>query len=69
MLHATGLTQADLEKPQVGIGAVYFESNPCNMHSESWPTRSNAAWKTPASWVFVSSSCGVSDGISMGTDA
>jgi len=30
MLHATGLR--DLDKAQVGIGAVFYESNPCNMH-------------------------------------
>jgi dihydroxy-acid dehydratase len=32
MLFGTGLTPADLEKPQVGIGSVWWEGNPCNMH-------------------------------------
>ena len=32
MLYGTGLTEEDLQKPQVGISSVWFEGNPCNMH-------------------------------------
>src|SRR5947208_15757948 len=32
MLLATGLSQDDLQKPQVGIASVWYEGNPCNMH-------------------------------------
>ena len=32
MLYATGLTEQDMQKAQVGIGSVWFEGNPCNMH-------------------------------------
>jgi dihydroxy-acid dehydratase len=32
MLHATGLTRADMAKAQVGISAVWYEGNSCNMH-------------------------------------
>src|SRR5438874_522416 len=32
MLYATGLVEADMNKPQVGIASVWFEGNPCNMH-------------------------------------
>jgi hypothetical protein len=32
MLYATGLTEQDMQKPQVGIASVWFEGNPCNMH-------------------------------------
>ena len=32
MLYATGLTDEDMDKPQVGISSVWFEGNPCNMH-------------------------------------
>ena len=32
MLYATGLTEADMNKPQVGIASMWFEGNPCNMH-------------------------------------
>ena len=32
MLYATGMTDADMDKPQVGIASVWYEGNPCNMH-------------------------------------
>ena len=32
MLYATGLTESDMNKAQVGIASVWFEGNPCNMH-------------------------------------
>ena len=32
MLYATGLTEADMDKPQVGISSVWYEGNSCNMH-------------------------------------
>src|SRR5918995_1799583 len=32
MLIATGLSWEDLNKPQIGIGAVWYDGNPCNMH-------------------------------------
>ena len=32
MLYATGLTEADMNKPQVGIASLWYDGNPCNMH-------------------------------------
>ena len=32
MLYATGLSDDDMQKPQVGIASVWYEGNPCNMH-------------------------------------
>ena len=32
MLYATGLTEEDMDKPQVGIASCWYEGNPCNMH-------------------------------------
>ena len=32
MLYATGLTEADMSKAEVGIASVWYEGNPCNMH-------------------------------------
>ncbi|MCH8084679.1 MAG: dihydroxy-acid dehydratase, partial [Myxococcales bacterium] len=32
MLYATGLTEADMGKAQVGISSVWYEGNSCNMH-------------------------------------
>src|SRR5258705_3398488 len=31
-LYAVGLSEADMDKAQVGIASVWFEGNPCNMH-------------------------------------
>ena len=32
MLLATGLSHSDLNQPQVGIAACWYEGNPCNIH-------------------------------------
>ena len=32
MLYALGLTPRDLKKAQIGIGSVWYEGNPCNVH-------------------------------------
>ena len=32
MLYAIGLSEEDLQKPQVGIVSMGYEGNPCNMH-------------------------------------
>ncbi len=32
MLYATGMSEADMNKAQVGIASVWYEGNPCNMH-------------------------------------
>ena len=32
MLYATGMTEADMNKAEVGIASVWYEGNPCNMH-------------------------------------
>ncbi len=32
MLYAVGLTDEDMQKPQVGIASTGFDGNPCNMH-------------------------------------
>ena len=39
MLYATGFTEADMSKAEVGIGSVWYEGNPCNMHLISSPKR------------------------------
>lgn len=32
MLYATGMTEADMHKAQVGIASIWYDGNPCNMH-------------------------------------
>jgi dihydroxy-acid dehydratase len=68
MLYACGLTEEDMNKPQVGIGAMWFEGNPCNMHlldlAQKVKEGVNAAGLVGLRFAAI----GVSDGISMGTD-
>ncbi len=68
MLFATGLTEADLDKAQVGIASTWFEGNPCNMHllSLSEPVKRGVESAGMVGMRF--NTIGVSDGISMGTD-
>ncbi len=32
MLYGTGMTEDDMNKPQVGIASMWYEGNTCNMH-------------------------------------
>src|SRR4051812_9060369 len=68
MLIATGLSSDDLNKPQVGIGAVWYESNPCNMHLADFGTRVKRGAQKAGLVGMRFNTIGVSDGISMGTD-
>src|SRR5262249_40384194 len=68
MLYATGLSEEDLQKPQVGIGSVWFESNPCNMHLLDLGAAVKQGVREAGLVGMRFSTVGVSDGISMGTD-
>src|SRR4051812_49839433 len=68
MLIATGLTPDDLNKPQVGIGAVWYEGNPCNMHLHDLGTHVKKGVQEVGAIGMRFNTVGVSDGISMGTD-
>jgi len=67
MLYATGLTEEDMEKPQVGICSVWYEGNPCNMHllELSEYVKTGVVGNDLVGFRF--NTVGVSDGISMGT--
>ncbi|KFA76527.1 hypothetical protein S40288_01550 [Stachybotrys chartarum IBT 40288] len=67
MLYATGLSEADMNKAQVGISSVWYEGNPCNMHlmDLSKIVRDSVAAQGLVPYRF--NTIGVSDGISMGT--
>jgi dihydroxy-acid dehydratase len=68
MLYATGLTEADLDKPQVGISSVWFEGNSCNMHLLNLAEKVKEGVKAAGMVGMRFNTVGVSDGISMGTD-
>jgi len=68
MLYATGLTEEDMVKPQVGICSVWYEGNPCNMHllDLSEIVKEGVVGRSLVGFRF--NTVGVSDGISMGTN-
>src|SRR3954465_12460945 len=68
MLIATGLSWDDLNKPQVGIGAVWYDGNPCNMHLADLGNHVKTGVEQAGMVAMRFNTVGVSDGISMGTD-
>ena len=68
MLYATGMSEEDMNKPQVGIGSVWYEGNPCNMHllDLADAVREGVAGTEMVGMRF--NTIGVSDGMSMGTE-
>ena len=67
MLYATGLSEDDMKKAQVGIASTGWDGNPCNMHlNDLAAVVKKGVWDSGLVG-FVFHSIGVSDGISMGT--
>ena len=67
MLHAIGLTDADLKKAQVGIVSTGYDGNPCNMHLNGLAQYVKKGTLNKDLVGLVFNTIGVSDGISMGT--
>jgi dihydroxy-acid dehydratase len=67
MLYATGLSEADMNKAQVGISSVWYTGNPCNMHLLDLNNRVKAGVEKAGLIGYQFNTVGVSDGISMGT--
>ena len=68
MLYGTGMTEADMNKAQVGICSVWYEGNTCNMHLNGLADEVKKG-VTAADLVGMRfNTIGVSDGISMGTE-
>jgi dihydroxy-acid dehydratase len=67
MLYATGLSEEDLNKAQVGIVSTGWEGNPCNMHLNVLSGEIKSHVVNSGLVGFIFHTIGVSDGISMGT--
>jgi dihydroxy-acid dehydratase len=67
MLYATGLTETDMAKPQVGIASVWLEGNPCNMHLLTLAEKVKEGVTAAGLVGMRFNTIGVSDAISMGT--
>ncbi|TWU19274.1 dihydroxy-acid dehydratase [Allorhodopirellula heiligendammensis] len=67
MLYATGMTSEDMNKPQVGIGSMWYEGNSCNMHLLDLAAEVRKGVVDAGMVGMRFNTIGVSDGISMGT--
>ena len=67
MLYGAGLSEADMDKAQVGISSIWYEGNTCNMHLLDLAQRVKEGVQAAGLIGFRFNSIGVSDGISMGT--
>ena len=68
MLYATGMTESDMHKPQVGIASVWYEGNSCNMHLLDLAAKVKEGMQAADLIGMRFNTVGVSDGISMGTE-
>jgi dihydroxy-acid dehydratase len=68
MLYGIGLTDADLQKPQVGICSMWYEGNTCNMHLDRLGAHVKEGVQAAGLVGLRFNTIGVSDGLSMGTD-
>jgi dihydroxy-acid dehydratase len=67
-LYATGLTEADMDKAQVGIASVWYEGNSCNMHLNDLAAKVKEGVVAADLVGMRFNTIGVSDGMSMGTE-
>ncbi len=68
MLYATGMTDEDMDKAQVGIASTGWDGNPCNMHLNDLAQHIKKSVKAEGLVGLMFHTIGVSDGISMGTE-
>jgi dihydroxy-acid dehydratase len=68
MLYGTGMTEEDMNKPQIGISSVWYEGNTCNMHLNDLALKVKEGVEKSDMIGMRFNTIGVSDGISMGTD-
>ncbi|OUD12046.1 dihydroxy-acid dehydratase [Thioflexithrix psekupsensis] len=67
MLYATGLTETDMSKAQVGISSVWYDGNSCNMHLMDLANHVKEGVLAAGMVGMRFNTIGVSDGMSMGT--
>ncbi len=63
MLHAIGMTRADMKMAQVGICSVWWEGNPCNAHLLKLSEHVKAGVQSADMVGLRFNTIGVSDGI------
>ncbi|KAK6455994.1 dihydroxy-acid/6-phosphogluconate dehydratase [Scheffersomyces xylosifermentans] len=68
MLYATGFSDEDFNRAQVGIGSVWWSGNPCNMHLMELNNKCTESVNKAGLKGMQFNSIGVSDGITNGTE-
>jgi dihydroxy-acid dehydratase len=68
MLRAVGLSDEDLERPQVGVASSWNEVTPCNVHLGGLASAAKDGVRQAGAVPFEFGTIAVSDGISMGTE-
>jgi dihydroxy-acid dehydratase len=68
MLYGTGLTDADMDKPLVGIVSNWYEGNTCNMHLRGLASKIRKSVWSAGLVGLEFNTIGISDGISNGTE-
>jgi len=67
MLFGTGLSEEDMNRPQVGIASMWYDGNTCNMHLLNLAGEVKKGVQAAGMVGMRFNTIGVSDGISMGT--
>ncbi|XP_016550596.1 dihydroxy-acid dehydratase, chloroplastic [Capsicum annuum] len=67
ILYGVGLSDDDMNKPQIGISSVWYEGNTCNMHLLKLAEAVKEGVNEAGMVGFRFNTIGVSDAISMGT--
>ncbi len=68
MLRAVGMTDADWDKPQVGVASSWNEVTPCNLPLDRLAKRAKQGVRDAGGYPVEFVTIAVSDGISMGTE-
>src|ERR1700728_3627019 len=68
MLKATGLTDADLERPLIAIANTWSDVTPCNVHLRSLAEKVKEGVRAAGGTPIECNTIVISDGITMGTE-
>ena len=68
MLRATGLTDADLDRPLVGVANTWIEIGPCNYHLRELAAHVKAGVREAGGTPLEFNTVSISDGITMGSE-
>jgi dihydroxy-acid dehydratase len=68
MLRAVGLSEEDMDRPQVAVASSWNEVTPCNLHLSGLAAAAKDGVRQAGAVPFEFGTIAVSDGISMGTE-